>query len=94
MANSLNIPLKGKIVLIKVGIMRDENKDEIKRAFLIDGGFGASETTRGSAIFGTFLCDNERTRLDGYDIERLAPQHIIDYYTKLKQTLNNLNVNE
>lgn len=90
MANSLNIDLHGKIVLIKVGMMQAGYTDEMKRAFLVESGFGASATTNGTAIIGNFLCDNERAKMDGYNVERLAPSHIIDYYINFKRTLNNL----
>ena len=91
MANSLNINLRGKIVLIKKRLMNYDNQEEMKRAFLVSGGFGAEIETNGSSLFGTFLCDGERTKMDGYQIERLAPQYIVDYYKNLKQTLANLN---
>ncbi len=45
--------------------------------FLVRGGYGSYQYTRGTALLGTFLSDGEKTRMDGHDVERLATQEEI-----------------
>ncbi len=67
MSNSLGIELEGKIVRIKKS-KAGSRKD---RRFRVTGGFGASAYTMGTALIGIFLEDGERSRLSGFDVERL-----------------------
>jgi hypothetical protein len=71
MANSLNEDLRGKVVLIKADYLKPEITD---RRFQVDedGGFGAVSFTNGTALFGKWLSDNERDRLDGYMVESIV----------------------
>jgi len=69
MANSLNINLKGKYVMLK-----GHYKDEV---FKCEGGFGESPDTIGSAVFVKSLKDGREFRISGYDIRRLAKDHEI-----------------
>lgn len=69
MGNTLKIELEGKVVIFKQAALTVPAN---AHPFLVTGGFGASSFTRGSALLGVFLSDGERTRMDGYDVERLA----------------------
>jgi hypothetical protein len=69
MANSLNEDVTNKVVILSseyyVGSVD-------KRRFLCESGFGCVPFTMGGAIFGTFLSDGEKCRVEGYQIERLC----------------------
>ena len=69
MANSLNIELEGKYVVVD----RKKYNDEIG-IFLVVDGFGTSPSTHGIAVFGKWLSDNTEDRISGYDIKRLATE--------------------
>jgi len=70
MANSLGIDLIGKTVILKQSYFRSPLVNT-EHPFVCESGFGCSEITRGTAIFGYFISDHERTRIDGFDIEKL-----------------------
>ena len=69
MANSLNINLTGKYVVLKspdyIGTLPE-------RVFLCEDGFGCSPVTSGSRIYGKFVSDGEDDCVRGCDVERLA----------------------
>lgn len=67
--NSLNINLTGKVVVVKSECYHG---DERGRRFLCLGGFGCHPDTMGTAVSGMFLIDGERTRIEGYEIEKLS----------------------
>jgi hypothetical protein len=71
-SNSLRADLTGKVVVLKAENFKPAYQDVRSRLFRVDGGFGASSFTRGTALIGEFLADGEKTRMDGHDIERLA----------------------
>ena len=86
MANSLRIDLVGKVVIFKqegLSVPAEEHP------FLVGlTGFGADPNLRGTAIFGTFLSDGERARMDGYDVARLATQEEIDSARAVRSVLD------
>jgi len=69
MANSLCIDLENKNVILKKEFYKG---DVYERVFFCDGGFGLHSYTNGGAVFGYFVSDGERSRIEGYQIERLA----------------------
>lgn len=74
MANSLDQDLLGKVVVLSKDYLKPEWHDLKKRLFKVAGGFGASPHTIGGAIFGEFLFDGEKCRMEGYQVERLATE--------------------
>ncbi|KKL78829.1 hypothetical protein LCGC14_2020940 [marine sediment metagenome] len=72
MGNSLNQDLEGKVVVLAKGSLRSEYHELKHRLFRVSGGFGAKSYTIGTALFGTFLADGDKGRMEGYDVERLA----------------------
>ena len=66
MANFLNQNLKGKIVILSSKYYKGIEEE---RKFKCESGFGCFPFTRGTAIFGFFINDNEKSRIDGYEIE-------------------------
>lgn len=72
MGNTLNEDLKGQAVIIAAKYLQPKYADAHLRVFRVRGGFGASPVTQGSALFGTFLADDELCRMEGWQVERLA----------------------
>ena len=69
MSNTLKTELTGKVVIFKQSRM---SVVATEHPFRVEGGFGASPGTIGSALLGTFLSDGEQATMGGYDVERLA----------------------
>lgn len=73
MANALSTDLTGKTVLLKSEAMNPQYRGDRKwRIFVVEGGFGASPATLGSALLGTFKADGEKARVSGYDVEAIV----------------------
>ena len=70
MGNKLNMDLKIKYIVVDEKVF-SKTKDDIERVFLCKDGFGCSPSTSGHAIFGTFVFDGEKCRIEGYQIKRL-----------------------
>jgi hypothetical protein len=73
-ANSLNVDLTGRLVLLREDAMRPEFRARDERLFRVSGGFGAVPYTIGTALFGTFVKDGTADRMDGYDVEALVDE--------------------
>ena len=71
MANALHIDLAGKTVILSSKLYKGTDEE---RRFLCKAGFGCRPGTSGTAIFGEFLSDGEKCRINGSDVERLAPR--------------------
>jgi len=82
MANSLNIELENRYVVLKSGNYKGT---DIQRVFLCKDGFGCGAKTRGRAIYGEFVFDGEQTRVEGYEIERLATSEEIEEAKKIRE---------
>lgn len=72
MGNSLNSDLEGKVVILKAEALKPAYQELKFRLFRVEGGFGSKPYTMGRALFGIFLADGEKARMDSYDVERLA----------------------
>lgn len=80
MGNRLNEDLTGRVVIIEAMHLRSSGFgigiDLAKRpelcAFRVRGGFGAHPKTSGNAIFGEFLFDGEKCRMEGFMVYRFA----------------------
>ena len=78
MGNTLNEKLEGRVVIIGAEHLVSRLNTPDLRAFRVSGGFGASPVTSGSAIFGEFLFDGEKCRMEGWMVERFATEDEID----------------
>ena len=85
MANSLNKNLTGTFVVLKSPLYKG---NEIERVFFCEGGFGVSSFTSGKAVYGHFVFDGEKCRIDGYNIERFAKDNEIKEAEKQKEKKN------
>lgn len=77
MANTLNIDLTGKVVVLRESSLKQPDYPPLKNLFLVGGGFGALPYTQGRMLGGMFLSDGEDTAMSGYDVERLATEEEI-----------------
>jgi hypothetical protein len=66
-----DVNLTGKVVVVKKDFF-NEQYAEGDRRFLAESGFGCNPSLMGKAVFGHFLDDGEKTRIERYDIEGLA----------------------
>jgi hypothetical protein len=74
MANALNMDLTDKVVVLDARYFTAAHHDVKSRLFRVEGGYGAVPYTLGKALVGTFLSDGERTRMEGYMVERIATE--------------------
>jgi len=74
MANALSIDLTDKVVVLDAQFMTAKYRDVKSRLFTVEGGYGAVPYTMGNALVGTFVCDGEKARMEGYMVERLATE--------------------
>lgn len=72
--NSAGMQLQGKVVVLKEGTLKPEYRALKWRLFRVEGGFGASPSTIGTALIGQFLADGEKCRMEGYQVERVATE--------------------
>ena len=71
MANSLGIVLTDQIVIFKQEYL---SAPASEHPFRVKGGFGALPFTAGTALMGEFLSDGEKTRMEGFFVDRLATE--------------------
>ena len=67
--NALKKDLTDKYIILDGKIYKGDITD---RVFFCEDGFGCHSFTIGSAIFGEFVADGEKTRIEGDEVERLA----------------------
>jgi hypothetical protein len=60
--------LNGKVVAVKADVLRPEWRRGDRQLVLVDGGFGASGNSRGSAVFCFCLHDGHHTRFERPDV--------------------------
>jgi hypothetical protein len=74
MGNALNEDIDGAVVVLKAEHLKPELGAVEQRMFRVTGGFGAKPFTMGNAIFGEFLIDGEKCRMEGWMVERIATE--------------------
>lgn len=79
MANNLGIDLEKKFIILKKG---DYRGDIYERIFYCEGGFGLHTYTNGNAILGYFVSDGEKSRVEGWQVERLATPEEVEHAKK------------
>jgi len=72
MANSLGVDLTNKTVRLKPETHAPDWRQPEHLLFKVTGGFGALPFTRGTALVGEYVCDGERARVDGFDVESVV----------------------
>jgi hypothetical protein len=83
--NKIGEDIKDKYVILNPKFYRGEDKD---RVFLCTGGFGCSNVTMGSAIFGTVVSRGIQIRVEGYELTRFETIEEIELAEKnLKESV-------
>lgn len=70
--NSLKQDLEGKTIILDRQYLRPEYHAIEYRVFKVLAGFGMKPHTIGTALWGEFLSDGEQSRMEGYQVERIA----------------------
>lgn len=73
MGNNVSENIEGRYVLLqprwfKASLIAHVNAHPEERVFKAVGGFGCSPDTMGNAVFGEFVVDGEKCRVEGYDL--------------------------
>lgn len=75
--NDLSKSIDGKIVALKADVLRREYRIATHQILRVDGGFGASANSRGSAVFVTNLYSGEQYRVERRDVlGEIKPDHL------------------
>jgi len=69
------VNLEGKTVVIRKSALGTAWQEGDRR-FKADGGFGCNPAATGRAVFGVFVCDGERARIDRDDVEGIAENQV------------------
>lgn len=80
MANAIGEDIKDKYVMLKKKYV----DDPVLRVLYARDGFGCSPNTMGNAVFVTQVANGRETRVEGYQLERLATEEEVakakEYY--------------
>lgn len=73
MGNNLDENIEGRYVLLqprwfKAALVPHVNAHPEEQVFKAIGGFGCSAHTMGNAVFGEFVVDGEKCRVEGYNL--------------------------
>lgn len=75
--NDLSKSIKGLIVALRPDVLRREYEIAQHQLIFVDGGFGASANSRGSAVFGYNLCSGKHAHYERRDIlGEVKPEHL------------------
>lgn len=66
--------LKGKVLVLSTGTLREACWSQENQLWLATGGFGCSPTASGRAVYATCLGDGEQTRWDRSDFTGILPK--------------------
>ena len=76
--------IDGKVIAIKVSVLRPEYQRADRQIFLVDGGFGASANSRGSAVFCYNVHTGKHTRWERRDVEGVIKDEAMPAWAKEK----------
>lgn len=90
-ANSTQMDYKGRVLVLKPEMLKDEYKTPEDQLFYADaGGFGCSPNARGRLVMGQFLIDGEHTSYYRQDfIGVLSDEYLPAWATKKLHELDN-----
>ncbi|GHV17136.1 hypothetical protein FACS189425_02750 [Clostridia bacterium] len=83
----LDADLKGKVVVIKPDVLSPEYRTANHQLKIVQGGFGASPTARGNAVFCKDLYSDKETRFERYDIAGVVDPAKLPQWAKDKLAL-------
>ena len=71
---------KGKLLIIRAEVLKEEFRTPENQLFLAENGFGCSPTASGRKVFGQFLSDGERAEFCRSDfLGIIADENIPDW---------------
>ena len=76
--------LEGKLVQLKKKFFGSKPYDPEVELFVCTGGFGCGPRTMGSAVFGYFITDNTKLRVERYDIEGIVTEVDSELFKKIQ----------
>ena len=74
----------GCVAIIKAEWLKDEWRIPDNQLFRMGGGFGASPSKMGNAVFGEFCVDGEHWRIERYDFIGIADEETTKYAEQLE----------
>ena len=71
---------KGKLLIIRADVLKEECRTPENQLFLASSGFGCSPTSSGRKVYGQFLSDGEKTQFYRSDfVGVISDEHIPDW---------------
>lgn len=71
---------KGKLLIIRADVLKEECRTPNNQLFLANSGFGCSPTSSGRKVYGQFLSDGEKTQFYRSDfVGVISDEHIPDW---------------
>ncbi len=71
---------KGKLLVIRADVLKEECRTPENQLFLASGGFGCSPSSSGRKVYGQFLSDGEKTQFYRSDfVGVISDEHIPDW---------------
>lgn len=75
---------ENKVLVIKPEWFNDHSRLAENQLFLAEGGFGCDPNKMGTAVFGQFLIDGEKTRIERYDFLGILDKKYLPEWAKEK----------
>ncbi len=75
---------KGKLLVIRADVLKEECRTPENQLFLASGGFGCSPAASGRKVFGQFLIDGEKTHFDRSDFVGIISNEYIPEWAEVK----------
>ncbi len=75
---------KGKLLVIKADVLKEEFRTPENQLFLASGGFGCSPASSGRKVYGQFLNDGEKTHFYRSDFIGIVSNEYIPEWAKEK----------
>ncbi len=73
-----------KILIIKPSWFKPEYRSPKNQLFLAECGFGCDPSKMGTAVYGQFLIDGERTRIERFDFLGIIADEFVPKWAKEK----------
>ena len=85
--DGLNSDLKGKLIIIKPEVLSPEYRAAHHQIKIVTGGFGASPSARGNAVFCEDLYSGKQSRFERYDVLGVAAPERLPEWAKERLAL-------
>ncbi|MDE6725256.1 MAG: DUF3849 domain-containing protein, partial [Ruminiclostridium sp.] len=79
---------KGKLLIIRAEVLKEDCRTPENQLFLASGGFGCSPTSSGRKVYGQFLSDGEKTQFYRSDfVDIISNEYIPEWAEKKMQQI-------